>query len=321
MNNERLRLLVKVAHLYYVEGMIQQEIATHYGISRAQVSRFLTSARSEGIVEITIKNPFNDEALLENKLKEMYSLKDAIVVDISNADDKMADVLIGKAAAAFFENVVSEKDIIGIMAGKSITALAKEVNDITKTDIQYVPLVGGWGSEGTEWHSNTNTFLFAKNSRNAYSVLHAPAVVSTTTTKESFLKEPEILNIISLYKKLNIAVVGIGQISNEATHVKSTNMSIEDVNDLKNEGVVGSIATTFIDSEGQQVTTPYSDRMIGISGDELKAVPLVVGIARGNVKVDGIRAAIKGKWIDVLITDMNTAELLINTKNNKGESQ
>ncbi|KOP71944.1 hypothetical protein AMS60_21935 [Bacillus sp. FJAT-21945] len=311
MDKERLRLLVKICHLYYQDGMNQQQIASRYGISRSQVSRYLAVAKTEGIVEITIRNPFSDESVLENKLMQQYNLRDVIVVDTTDADDALADMLMGKAAAAFFENAIKEKDVVGVMAGKSITALAREVSDPQKSNIHFVPLVGGWGSEGTEWHSNINSSLLAKNTKNSYSVLHAPAVVRSEEAKKTLLQEPEIAKLIAFYSRVNVALVGIGQISKEATHVKSTNMTDEELLALEKDGVVASIATTFIDAEGKQVNTSFSERMIGISGLDLKEVPLVLGVARGEVKAKGIEAALKGGWLDVLVTDMETAKIII----------
>ncbi|WP_342433386.1 sugar-binding transcriptional regulator [Neobacillus sp. FSL H8-0543] len=316
MDNERLRLLVKISQLYYQDGMNQQQIASKYNISRSQVSRFLSASKAEGIVEITIRNPFSDETLLENQLMELYNLREVIVVDTTDADDMLADMLIGKAAAAFFENVLKDNDVVGVMAGKSITALAKEVKDPQKSNVHFVPLVGGWGSDGMEWHSNTNAFLLGKNTKNTYSVLHAPAVVRTENAKETLVHEPEIAKLIEFYSKVDVALVGIGQISKDATHVKSTNMSEGDISVLENDGAVASIATSFIGPTGEQISTSFSDRMIGINGTDLKNVPLVLGVARGDVKTRGIHAALTGGWINVLVTDMKTAKMIIDIQKN-----
>jgi hypothetical protein len=53
------------------------------------------------------------------------------------------------------------------------------------------------------------------------------------------------------------------------------------------------------------------ERVIGIDLPTLKRTPRVVGIAGGRSKVSAILASIKGKWVNVLITDRHAAELLV----------
>ncbi len=63
------------------------------------------------------------------------------------------------------------------------------------------------------------------------------------------------------------------------------------------------------------ITTPLNDRVVGITGEQLRAVRRVIGIAGGERKVEAIRAAAAGGWIDVLITDLRTARLIIDGPN------
>ena len=47
-------LLVKAARLYYEEDMSQDQVAAAIGVSRSNISRMLTDARAQGIVQIRI---------------------------------------------------------------------------------------------------------------------------------------------------------------------------------------------------------------------------------------------------------------------------
>jgi len=309
--------MVKVCQQYFQDGLNQQEIAKKYGMSRSQVSRMISAAKAEGIVEITIRNPFSDESALEKEMIERFSLRDAIVVDVTDLDDMMAETLVAQAGAAFFESIVKSGDTIGVMAGKSIAALVREFKDPQKKDLHYIPLVGGWGSEGLDWHANTNAQIAAKNTKGSYSVLHSPAVVTSAETKETLLREPEISSILKSYTELDAALVGIGEISKDATHVISTNMKEEELQALEKEGAIASLGTIFIDRIGQALPTAFSERMIGISGSDLKKVPVVIAAARGSLKVESIHAALAGGWTDVLVTDMDTAKAIISKSKSK----
>ena len=49
---ERLRILTDISEMYYIQGKTQSQIAHVLNFSRSTVSRLLTEARQEGIVEI-----------------------------------------------------------------------------------------------------------------------------------------------------------------------------------------------------------------------------------------------------------------------------
>ncbi|MBI5959959.1 MAG: hypothetical protein HY866_14565, partial [Chloroflexi bacterium] len=48
---------------------------------------------------------------------------------------------------------------------------------------------------------------------------------------------------------------------------------------------------------------------------QLQGVPRTVGVAGGARKRSAIQGALRGRWINVLITDRFTAETLIHTSN------
>lgn len=317
MEKERLRLMVKVCQLYYQDRLSQQEIADLYRISRPQVSRMISAAREEGIVEIKVRNPFNNETSIEKELISSFNLKDAIVVDTTDDDSISGNTSLARAGSVFFESVVRSGDIIGVMAGKTITAFINELSELQEKDLQVVPLVGGWGAKGAYWNANANVAQLAEKSNSDYFLLHAPAIVSSVETRSKLMEEPEIKRVLELSNQANIALVGIGEISENATFFKSMNMSQDELEEIKSEGTTGSLGTSFLNHTGQEVGLGYSERMIGITGNKLKEIPLVVGFARGESKIDAIYSSLGGNWLDVLVTDMVTAKQILNKHKSK----
>src|SRR5699024_10910459 len=126
--------------------------------------------------------------------------------------------------------------------------------------------------------------------------LHAPAIVHSAEEKESLMEEPGVKKVINQSRIANIALVGIDEISKDAPIVKSMNLSNNDIKEIVSKGAISSIGTVFINDSGDQVAQSFSKRMIGISGEELKAIPLVIGIASGLEKVDAIIASLNGRW-------------------------
>ena len=101
---EELRLLARVAQLYYKKGANQSAIADQLDLSQATVSRLLKRAQSEGIVRITVSMPPGIYTDLEDALLEKYRLKEAIVVDCQTPDNEEAiQQALGAAAAYYLE--------------------------------------------------------------------------------------------------------------------------------------------------------------------------------------------------------------------------
>ena len=71
--NEK-NLMAEVALLYYKKGLTQQEIANTLRITRQTVSKLLTLAIKEQVVEIIIHNPQQTRKELELQLNSLYGI-------------------------------------------------------------------------------------------------------------------------------------------------------------------------------------------------------------------------------------------------------
>lgn len=319
MQNERRRLLVKISRLYYEDGLNQQDIAKRLGISRPHVSRMLAAAKTQGIVNITINNPYSREQNVEQELVETFGILDAFVVGVEeeHSEQRLLHQL-GRSCAALLESMLKDNDIVGVMAGRTITAVAAELEYFARNGLQFTPLVGGWGSTGSPWHANANTMMFAEKMKSNYWLLHAPAVVASQETRELLMKEPEIANVLEVARKSTVAVVGIGQVSKEATIVQSGYFVNADLNDVLRQGAVANVCASFLNVQGENIAFPAKTRMLGIDVSELRQHTNVIGVAGSQDKVEAITATLRGKWIDILVTDLMTAQLVLDFhKNNR----
>lgn len=310
-NQERTRLLVKVSSLYYIDGMNQQEISVRLGISRPKISRLLASAKSEGIVQINIRNPFSEEQTYERALSETFGIKDVTVVHVPNGDKSMVELQLARAAAALLENMIRDRDIVGIMAGRTIASVGRELNPSVKKDVQFVPMIGGWGSEGAAWHANSNTRVFAEKMKSRYLLLNAPAVVASSESRNHFLNEQEISNVLTTARKASVALVGIGQVSGKSAIVQSGYFSGEEIDKVRALGAVSNICTSFLNTAGERIPYEAESRMIGLDADDIRNITNVVAIASGGDKVEAIAAALRGRWMNVLVTDLATAKQVL----------
>jgi DNA-binding transcriptional regulator LsrR (DeoR family) len=140
----------------------------------------------------------------------------------------------------------------------------------------------------------------------------APGIVARKSVRDALLEDPYVSEVASAWNGLTVALVGIGSLRPSPLLQSSGNaISDKDQDSLRELGAVGDVCLHFFDAAGALVDSELEDRVIGISGTQLRAIPRTIGIAGGARKVDAIRAAALGGWIDVLITDVATARRLV----------
>ncbi|QMV41356.1 sugar-binding transcriptional regulator [Cohnella cholangitidis] len=310
-SHEKKRLLVKVSSMYYMDGLNQQEISERLGISRPQISRMLAAAKSEGIVQISIRNPFSEEQAYERAIAETFGIHDVIVVHVPDADRQVIDLHVARAASALLESAIKDRDVVGIMAGRTIASIAREMHYVGRKEVQFVPMIGGFGSDGGAWHANTNARVFAEQFKARHLLLNAPAVVASPEARNLFINESEISKVLESAKRVSLALIGIGQVTKQATIVKSGYFSDEEMAEVRGNGAVCNVSTSFLNESGERVRYDGESRMIGLTIDEIRSIPNVIAVATGDDKVEAIVSALRGKCMDVLVTDMETAKQLL----------
>ena len=124
------RLVVKIAMLYYLKDLDQDDIAHRLGLSRQSVSRQLRRARELGIVQFKIDSPTEVTfAELEMELETAFGLKAAVIAPVNlNSDDMIKDA-IGEYAAGFIEQNVRDGDLLGVSWSSTVFACAKNLKN------------------------------------------------------------------------------------------------------------------------------------------------------------------------------------------------
>ncbi|NTV40255.1 MAG: sugar-binding transcriptional regulator, partial [Demequinaceae bacterium] len=134
----------------------------------------------------------------------------------------------------------------------------------------------------------------------------------TPAARDALMEDPFIQELTAEWKNLDVLLAGIGSVSPSTLLAASGNtLSEADLGRLRSAGAVGDVCLRYFDGDGQVVVTDVNARVIGISSDDLRAVPRKIGIAGGDRKLEAIRGAVSGGWIDVLITDLATARHLV----------
>ncbi|MBE9388762.1 sugar-binding transcriptional regulator [Vagococcus salmoninarum] len=308
------RLLIEVAHMYYEEGAKQIEVAKKFNISRSLVSKYLSKARDIGLVEIII----HDEQLhpyrqLEERLKRVFGLKD--VICISPTGETQLKRRLGSAAEKYLSRIIKPDSIVGISAGTSVKEVANAFStNLQMPSVMFVPMVGGLGSDHTNFQANVICEMFAKQTGGLRKELHAPVVVDTEEAKKVFMDQSYIKDAFNLARQADIALLGIGGKPVYSTMTKYYFSEVDEEVIASESSVVGDICYNFINADGSLNDCEWNQRVLTLDLADLRKIPNVIAVSGGQEKLAGIYAAIKGGLIDILVTDATTAKALLKMK-------
>ncbi len=313
------RLIYKVCSLYYQDNMNQQEVGDYLGVSRSSVLRMLQKGREMGIVTIELHNPrFYDYGEMEKTLERAYGLKDVLIVENSVLDTRSeaASYMFG-SASDYLHSFFKEGDRIGVAMGNTLNNVVNTNKVYEKhKNLIFVALEGSISRitvEGTDVQGNEIARKFAEKFGGTYTQFLSPAVFSDWKVLEFFMKEKAVNYILDEFKKLNVVVVGIGvPDGTEHTLSKAGYLADEERRKLVERGAVGDMCLQFYDKDGNtDQYSFYNDRVAAMRLADVRRIPSKIGIAGGARKVDAVIGAIRGGFINILITDTECAKRLI----------
>jgi DNA-binding transcriptional regulator LsrR (DeoR family) len=310
---DELRLMTKVARMYHEQGLRQTDIMEKLDLSQSTISRLLKRAEIEQLIRITVNTPMGVFTDLEEGLQTRFGLRQAIVVDSVDDDEAIARD-IGKAAAFYIQTTLKQNEVVGISSWSS--TLLHTVNAMhtvpKETGAVVVQILGGIGNPATSVHANHLTARLSQVLRAEPKFLPAPGVVSSLASRKAFLDDQFVQEVLDLFDKVTFAMVGIGAVEPSKLLAASGNVfSEQELNMLRERGAVGDLCLRFFDIKGAPVRTPLDERVMSMTHQQLQHVSRSVGVAGGRRKHVAIRGALEGRWINVLITDVTTAEELL----------
>ena len=306
-------LIAEICRMHYLDNLSQNEISFNLRISKSAVSRLLKEGRDKGIVTFHIKDYEDRLSSLEDKLEQSFKLKEAVVVsDEEITSEESMKKKVAKAAAILLQRRIREDDTITVSWGTTLAEVAKALNPSSHLSIDIVPLLGGIDITGRNIHSNEIARRASEAFKGKYYVLNAPVFVSNLKTKEIFEKEKSIKTVINKAKLADIAVVGIGSPKQSSTMIKRGYFSFREFTRLNDKGVVGDICTNFYDTRGNILNLSLHNKMIGLGLKELNHIPIVIGVACGEDKKEAILGALRGGYVNIIVTNKRVAGYLIN---------
>jgi len=309
---DELRLMAKVARMYYVQDLNQQTITEKLQLHQSTISRILKRARTMNLVRFSVSTPPGTFAELEDQVANRFDLKDVVVVDCpSEGEALMRD--LGTALAFFLETTLKPGKVVGISSwSRSLFAMVDALHpgDYCSGG-KVVQILGGVGNVGSEFQALLLAQRLAASIHAEPVLLQSPAIVGSAEAQRVLSRDPAVQEAAALFDSLDIALVGIGSMEpSRMISVSGNAFSREERAELQKLGAVGDICFRFFNAEGEPVKSPLMKRVIGIDLVKLRTCKRVVGVAGGPQKIQAILGALRGGLIDVLITDHRTATTL-----------
>lgn len=299
-------LIIKVAWKYYNEGMTQNEIAESLNLSRMKVIKYLDIAKANNIIQFKINLDKFVNMDLQNKIKQQYNLEDIYIVPAS--DQNPLDSLT-KAAAQYIEDRITSDTMINVGYGQAVSRTLGHLNISTKYKVTFVSLSGGVKfyiptavDSSSDYYTNPNY--------NHY-IMPAPLLASTEQLAEQLINERPIKKIFEMIPYSNITIIGIGAVNERATIVKEGYLNTNEIEIFKSMGAAGDLLSQFYDKNGKVLDFKLHKQLVSTDINLLKSLNHVVAVAGGLEKTEAIIGALKGGYIDVLITDEVVAKSLI----------
>jgi deoxyribonucleoside regulator len=318
--NQKTALLVEVARAYYERGYTQQDIAQSLGLSRSQVSRYLSEARDLHIVQIRVIDPNQRANDTERVLKDVFpSLKDAVVVPLfANQPDALLKT-IGRACAEYlYEHLVPGQRLC-IGSGRTLRETLNWTKHWPKNRrVENVAVIQAMGSVGhealnTDYNELAHAAADAMGGRAYY--LNAPAVLGSGTAAALAEANPSIDQSLSMVRDADVYVVGVGSPAVDSIYVRTGVVTATELDAVAQRGAIGDICGRFYSIHGEICPSDFENRVVGVRLEDLRQAPLSIGVAGGSDKVTPLLGALRGRFINTIVTDENTARQILELEN------
>ena len=297
-----------VARRYYVDGATKSEIADELNLSRFKVARILNKAREAGVVKIEIDYRGDLDLNRSVALGVAYGLHHCLVVDCPERDHARLRSQLGAAAAGLLQEIVGPDDVLGVVWSRSVMAMRGSLRRLAPCSV--VQLTGSLTPPDSEDSAVELVRDIARSANGPAFYFYAPMIVSDPATSKALRTQPEIARALSRVPELTKAVVGVGAWRPGESTVADA-MSERERREMHELGVRAEVGGIQLDVNGNPVRTGLTDRLIGVTAEQLMAVPEVLGIAYGASKADAVQAALRGKLVTSLVTHSEMATALL----------
>ncbi len=300
---------MRIAWMYYVEGLTQNEIADRLGIGRVTVVRNINEALKQREVKIWVTGGVAECLELERALKEKFGLEDAVVVP-EPSDPKLVGRSIGAAAGMYVTEQLHDDMRLGVGWGATLHESLQTLSHKEFQKVEVVSLLGGV-VQARRFNPSEFAWQFANTIGADCYLLTAPALVDSPETKRALIDRCGLDQVLSRVDKMDMALLSVGTMAAQSTSFRFNLLSEDERRSLESAGAVGDMLFNFFNAEGTLVNHPINTRVMSTPIDKLRKVPKRVLISGGSDKIEALVGGMKLVNANVLITNEDAARALV----------
>lgn len=293
---------------YHLDDATKLEIAAEFGISRFKVARLLDDAKRRGLVRIEI-TPSAADLDRSERLRRALGLRRAVVVsEATGRDPDAVRRAVGRASARLLTELAGRESVVGISASLALIAMEEEIESLGQSTV--VQLCGVHTDQVAGVGPVELVRRVAAKSSGRSRVFYAPFVTPTVSTARDLRRDPAVRWTMSAYARLDVAAVSVGSWEPGASGLYDS-LTPEESIELTAAGVVAEVCGIAVDRHGEAVSTTATDRVLGISYGELRAVPEVIAVVPTAGRAAAIRALAAGTLITSIVTSAEIADQIL----------
>lgn len=301
-------LKTRIAWLYYVEGLTQDEVANKVGMNRSRVLRILSAARLDGTVQIRVTTRLSRCVELERTLEDRWGLTRAIVLPTPQEDSQLHRI-IGAEVGAYISQAVAANMTIGLGWGKTLSAAVPSIVPRNPDGIRVMSLLGGLTHVSDQNPSEFAWRVAARLGAECY-MMAGPVFAPDPATRDALAGHAGICDIFQRARALDMAIVSVGDLTPHSVFREYGLLTSDELSSLERAGAIGDVLCHFVDADGNFVDHPVNRRVLAVNPLDLRGAREIVLASGGWHKLGVIRAALKLLHPKVLIVDELVADRL-----------
>lgn len=312
---EEYALLSQIADMYYNQNLKVTEIAAKLFFSPAKVSRLLAQAREKRVVEINVKRVAGRLTDLEEHLKNIFSLKDAIVINsFKNETHREELEIITDFASQYTAGLLQGRKILGVSNGTSVNLLVSKIQPLHRCELDIVQLIGSGGGANKDIESRDLVDRISDiypGGRTFF--LNTPIYIDSTAAREGLIKDSAISNTLNMMRNCDIILTGIGSFDEREENLPEIireYLTAAHINQLKQKNAAGCVCAQFYDVNGRLIDCTWNKNCMSMSFEDIRQNPMTIGVACGAAKIIPVLGALRAGLINVLITSSDVASKL-----------
>lgn len=311
MSEDDEQLRVRVAWLYFMEGLTQADIAGKLAITRLRANRLLSDARASGLVSIQVNARLSACIELERQLVQETGLKEAVVVP-TPLDADQIPLAIGRATADWLSRQLRKHRVrsLGVGWGTTLRETVRHLRGVSLPNLAINSMMGGL-TRGLELNTFEIASEFARRVDGLCNYLAAPIYAGSLRSRDIILAQDVFREALQRLATNDVALLGVGDLSRRSLLIRYGLPRDVTVASLRAAGAVGDIMGTFLDRHGKPVKHDLNNRVIAAPLDILRSTATVLVASGGLNKTAILAGVLRAELCSVLVIDEAAARAVL----------